>query len=157
MYEQALKLGGRNALALTELARLQMEQEGATKETIRTLGQAVKLDPKHAPAYLALSDAYVRLGDRRQATRQAQLACASPGEFMRAQLPSDRMSCSGQIARSATEVIATRIKCQEISLPSEPVYTLTRCASRSLAALYHPREVSLSWVPVYTTLFRSWL
>ncbi len=75
MYEQALKLGGRNALALTELARLQMEQEGATKETIRTLGQAVKLDPKHAPAYLALSDAYVRLGDRRQATRQAQLAC----------------------------------------------------------------------------------
>lgn len=75
MYEQALKLGGRNAPVLTELARLQIEQEGATRETVRTLGQAVKLDPKYAPAYLALSDAYVRLGDLRQATRQAQLAC----------------------------------------------------------------------------------
>lgn len=78
-----------------------------------------------------------------------------PGMFMRAEVPRPSRSCSGMIDRAATESSVKRIISQTASSASPGDccrYRQKISRSCSERDSYQPRVVSLSCVPVYTTL-----
>ena len=56
MYQQALKRAGDDPKILFKLALLQVEENVATRETLKSLQRVIRLDSKYAPAHLLLSD-----------------------------------------------------------------------------------------------------
>jgi tetratricopeptide (TPR) repeat protein len=74
MYEKAVQLTGNDPSSLTELARLQIEAEGATEETAQLLRKAIKADQQYVPAHLLLGDLCASQQDRQQAFKHYRLA-----------------------------------------------------------------------------------
>src|SRR6266446_6335578 len=85
--------------------------------------------------------------------RQRQFPSGWLGTFIRASLPSPSGSCIGTRQRLATELEAARIIAQLTPSSHRPRYAATCWRSYSVAPDAHqPSKVSLSCVPVYTTL-----
>ena len=66
MYERATEIAADTPSVLFEMARLHVEENHVTPETIRLLKQTIRLDPKHVHAHLLLGDLYL---DRKQGSR----------------------------------------------------------------------------------------
>jgi tetratricopeptide (TPR) repeat protein len=74
MYEQAAMRIGDDPEILFELARFRLEQDGATREVLKSLEQIVNLDPDNAEAYLLLGEISLELRRRKQARRYFERA-----------------------------------------------------------------------------------
>jgi tetratricopeptide (TPR) repeat protein len=72
--EQAAGLVGDDATALFELARLHLDEYGPTEQARTWLSQAVRLDRKHASAFLLLGDVRHGQGERKEAVRHYKRA-----------------------------------------------------------------------------------
>ena len=75
MYERATEIAGDDPAVLFELARLHVEEEGATRKTLKQLKQIVHLEPKHVKAHLLLGDVYLDQKQGSQALEHYQQAC----------------------------------------------------------------------------------
>jgi tetratricopeptide (TPR) repeat protein len=60
MYEMAAERASDDPTNLFELARLCIEEEGATPEALELLERAVRLEPGHVQAHLLLGDVYLK-------------------------------------------------------------------------------------------------
>lgn len=69
MYERATEIAGDAPAVLFELARVHVEEEGATRKALELLKQIVHLEPKHVEAHLLLGDVYL---DRKQGSQALQ-------------------------------------------------------------------------------------
>lgn len=69
MYERATEIAGDAPAVLFELARVHVEEEGATRKALEHLKQIVRLEPKHVEAHLLLGDVYL---DQKQGAQALQ-------------------------------------------------------------------------------------
>ena len=67
MYEMAAERASDNPTYLFELARLYVEEDGATPEALRLLERVVRLEPRHVQAHVLLGDVYLNRQQRSQA------------------------------------------------------------------------------------------
>lgn len=59
------------------LGRLYLDEQ-RWADSVKALGEAVRLDPTYAAAFVALGDAYAGLGDKAQAKAQWEKALGTP-------------------------------------------------------------------------------
>ena len=75
MYERAAEQADDDPGILFELARLQVEQEGETRETLDLLKKITSLAPDHVEAHMLLGDVYLARRQGAHAMRHYRRAC----------------------------------------------------------------------------------
>jgi len=75
MYERATEIAADTPAVLFEMARLHVEQDHVTQETLRLLKQTIRLDPKHVQAHLLLGDLYFEHKQGSRALDHYERAC----------------------------------------------------------------------------------